>query len=433
MRRWIPSCAGLLLGCAVAGAETRINAVAQGGAGGIWGIALEEEGRVLLRRDDAWEPRPVTGVEKLRAHAIEPTANGGVVCLWASPHGAQGALTRHRGVEDSEVALFDTKLNQPRLLVCADGRVVVTERGPTVVTLDAEWKKALVRKLPDNLFRAATKGEGKDRNYAPTCAVQDMAGRVWLWSYALDTSDFQWRLAELVLLTGDGFERFPVAGLPAGAAISDALPAGPNQLWIARPGEGLWSVDTQTKYAAPLPEARFAGVERKAFAFVERMRAIGNARYVVTSPQPSKFESVEDAPRIAGRMNLSIRHFYDQRQRTGALFRHRGGKWEKLIAGIDEHPRFGWWERPFAQNEKGLLIGAIGSGPWAIPSRADAPPVRLDWRQSFPLVDAVDFCLTPQGDLLCVSTKREIALVPSGREPRRLVRQVETLKAWHRL
>jgi hypothetical protein len=453
MKRRTVWLAGLLLGGAVWGAETllpvevltasaavetetRIHALAQDRPGAIWGISRDKAGGIYVRGESGWNARAIIGVESLRPHAIEATPDGLFVCLWLSPDGTQGAFTRHRGDDTPTVVHFEAKLREPRLLLCADGSAIVTERGPTVVTLDAAGTAAQVRTLPGELFRPATRGDAQERNYAPTRAVQDAAGRLWLWSFALDTSDYQWRLAELVQMRRDGsFERLPIAGLAAGEKFSAILPVAPNALWVARVGEGLWSVDVEARQAAVLPATGFAEAEQKAFAYIEEMRAIGDARYVVTCPRPSEFDSVgDDAPRIAGRISLAMRSFYDQTQRTGTLFRQRDGKWQKLLDKLDEYPRFGAWNRPWLQSPDALYLGAAGSGPWILPNDAATPPVLLDWKQRFPSTDTSAFCLATNGEkLLCVSQQGETTLVPARPTQPKPLRQIEILKTWERL
>jgi hypothetical protein len=141
----------------------------------------------------------------------------------------------------------------------------------------------------------------------------------------------------------------------------------------------------------------------------------------------------ENAPRIAGRVSLGIRYFYNQAARTGMLFRHRDGQWEKVLAGLDESPRFGNWDRPWAQNAEAMFIGAAGSGPWVLSKDASLPPVLLDWQQRFPLHEAVDFAPTATGELLCVSSFGETARASGQPDRRRRIREVEILKIGGRL
>jgi hypothetical protein len=458
MKRWTAWLAGLLLVCAVGRAQTRfptearsagvekephIRSVAQDASGFIWGVSREIAGEIFRRSDGGWERHAVADLESQRPQAIEARRDGTIVCLWLSTDGTGGAFSLHRTAEAAKVIAFDGKLLEPRLLLRADGSALVTERGPTIVDLAAAAATAQVRKLPDELFRPATRGEAQERNYAATRAVEDEAGRLWLWSYALDTSDYQWRLAELVLRRDDGgFERFPTAGLSSGEKISAVLPAAPDELWIAKVGEGLWSVDTKGKQATPLPGGSFVPVTRAAFAYVEEMRAFGRARYVVTCPRPSQFEAADNAaPRIAGRISIGMRHFYDQAQRTGTLFRYRDGKWQELLEKLDEYPRFGGWDRPWLLDKNELdpgqdilYLGAVGSGPWVIPATAGLSPTLLDWRQLFPLPEARDFCLLPNRErLLCVSENGETALVSAKPVSPKGVRTIGRIKTWQRL
>ncbi len=442
--------AGLSLGCAAWCAETlwpaevreaavettpRIERLAHDSAGLIWGISRDEAGKIYSRGEHGWNAVSVASLESFRPQAIDVTTEGVVICLWLSPDGSLGALSRHPGTEESHVATFAGKLNEPRLFVCQDGSATVTERGPTVVVFNADENTAQVRKLPDTLFRPAIRGDAQERNYAPIRAVQDEENRRWLWSFALDPSDYQWRIAGLVVMREDGsFENFSAAGLTQDDLFSDVLPIGPDELWLARVGDGLWSLNTETRQAAPLAEANFPEVPLDAFRFIEEMRVIDGTRFVVTCPRPNAVDaSGGNGPRIAGRIALSIRYFYNRAKRTGGLFRYRNGKWEKLLDNLDESPRFGSWQRPWAQNAEALFIGANGSGPWILPKDANISPVLLDWRQHFPLNDAVDFSLTAEGDLLCVSSSGETTLASSKPDRRRRIREVDVLRTGKRL
>lgn len=442
----------LLLGCAVSGAETllpadvvvrdavvenepHVDLLAQEVSGTIWGISRNQAGQIFLRRDKGWEATWVAGAESLRPQAICATADGAVVCLWLSGDGPQGALSRHHGADEPNVVPFEGRLREPQLSVCPDGSAIVTERGPVVVVFDAAGKTAQVQTLPDTLFRPAVRGDSQERNYAQTRALQDEAGCRWLWSYALDTGDYQWRIRGLVRMHEDGgVEPFAPAGLAPDDKVSDILPAGPNQLWLAKVGDGLWSVNTESGQTAALPEASFEGVQREAFSYIEEMREIDGVRYVVTCPRPTQFDAAgENSPRIAGRVSLSVRYFYDQRMRSGVLFRHRDGKWERVIDGLDESPRFGGWKRPWAHGADALFIGATGSGPWVVPKHASASLVLLDWQQRFPLADAADFSATAKGELLCVSSHGETALTSSWSNRPQRIRGVTTIKTWKRI
>lgn len=452
MKHWTVWLAVLLLAGAASGAETllpaevlargaeveketRVHALAQDATGAIWGISRDNAGEVFLRGDQGWEATAVAAVESLRPQAIDAAADGAVVCLWLSPDGAQGAFSRHRGKEAPSVVTFAGKLREPRLFVCPDGGVIAAERGPTVVLFDAAGKTAQVRTVPDTFLRPATKGDAQERNYAPTRVVQDAAGRRWLWSYALDTRDYQWRIAGLVRMREDGsFENFAIDGLTADDRFSEILPAGPNELWLAKVGDGLWSVNTESQQAAPLPEESFAGVERKAFRYIEEMRTMEGTRYVVSCPRPTQFDAVdENAPRITGRVFLGYRKFYHDNERTGSLFCYREGKWEKQLDKLDDSPRFGGWKRPWAKSADALVIGATGSGPWILPKDATSSPVLLDWQQRFPLIDALDFATTSQGLLLCLSSQGETALTPIRSRHEKRFRTVSLNKIWQRI
>ncbi|MEO8354166.1 MAG: hypothetical protein ABI680_20750, partial [Chthoniobacteraceae bacterium] len=106
--------------------------------------------------------------------------------------------------------------------------------------------------------------------------------------------------------------------------------------------------------------------------------------------------------RIAGRISLDIKTYFDERFRVGRLYRYRNSDWELLVDGLDDFPRFGNWDRLFRRTTRGFLVGSTGSGPWLAVDDWKSPAVRLDWRQDFPLAGADRFVVTPDGELLAL-------------------------------
>ncbi|MEO7317489.1 MAG: hypothetical protein ABIZ56_00725, partial [Chthoniobacteraceae bacterium] len=397
--------------------------LAQDGRGVGWAISSSRSGHLARRNGAQWEWVSVDELRDVRPVRLAALRDGAMACLWVSGDEKTGALSRHREGEPPDIVRFAVKLKEPRLLERRDNSLVMTERGPTVIQV--RWgEEAGIITMPEELFRKPTKqSESNERSFAPIRALEDADGRLYLWSFALDSSEYQWRLASFAITAADGgFARLEVEGLDADARLSDVGAIDARSLWVAKVGTGLFRMDLEARRIEPL-----AVPEPDAFAYIEQIFREGEDTYVVTCPRPSEFDSPKDQVRIAGRVSLSMQTFFDERLRTGGLFRYRNLTWKLLINGLDGYPRFGNWERPRARTDRSLLVGAAGSGPWVITHNEERPPVPLDWMQDFPLSGADRFTLTPAGEMLALSSGVvATASIKAKRDPEKL--RVQELK-----
>jgi hypothetical protein len=92
--------------------------------------------------------------------------------------------------------------------------------------------------------------------------------------------------------------------------------------------------------------------------------------------------------------------------RSGALWRLREGKWERLVNGLDMAPDYPQHPfRPFLATEQGLWLGAFDVGPWFIPAGRGAPAL-VDWHYGYPLDGSEGLFRLADGRFLIVSANQ---------------------------
>ncbi|MDD5199353.1 MAG: hypothetical protein PHC88_06070 [Terrimicrobiaceae bacterium] len=369
--------------------EERFTSLARDSTGKIWAIPAGGTTLAFLDSTGQWiRSSAPSGLADVRAVKLQTLADGAVACLW-SAYQAEGknAVTLHRGSQSELWASFAAPApSSPGLLGCANGTLVVTGQGNTVVSLRKGEQIASVLKLPDALFiRPATSGADEhSRSYASVRALEDTKHRIWLWSYALDAGS-AWRLKGLVQLEGNTFRVQEIDGLVADARFSAVTVVGARSWLLPVVGKGLYRLDPRS-----FSTAEVTPPDGDSFHYIENIFSAGRDWYVLSCPPPTTYDSVDPGgPRVAGRVQISMSLHYDPSQSTGVLWRKVSKGWERVISGVDYTPRFGWIERPVLEKNGVLLIGSNGRGPLRVDPDSRHPVIPFNWTQNFPLRDAV--------------------------------------------
>ena len=249
--------------------EQKFEDFASDDTGRIWAAPRDRAQEIAaFRADGKGQLLGVRGIPTgARAWRLMRLPDGWVACLWRDSTAAERyAVTLHRGETTRVWAAFDGKLNEPRMLGCRDGALLITEKGPRVIRLTKGSAAAQSLTLPDALFHMPPKAPGAsdERYYSPVCALEDEQQRVWLWSYALDAGN-AWRLSALVALRGDEFEKKEIAGIAADARFSAVAVADGESLWLPVVGNRLCKLDLATFRAEPVEVP-----EPVAFRYVEK-------------------------------------------------------------------------------------------------------------------------------------------------------------------
>ncbi len=364
---------------------TRLNSVAEDGAGAIWATGPGANGGLYQWRGDRWVATrdPIPESEALD---VVPGPHGGVVVVWNLVRFGGSALTWQRG---SAVKVLGrvTPRPSPRGFTIRpfdSARVITPPSGDILFTGD-----------PPNLYRAEPGGAIRRvytlqpsqylprrafmnqpaQSYLALQGVNDGQGRTWIWSgfparFVAGSSI----LRGFLIYHRGQFDYHPqIPGLPSGQLAYVGR-------WDAKHlaagvfGQGLYLINTST-----LTARRFRSRQPGAFRFIQRVFRAGSDRYVVTS--------------VFGRPVAENR----QHRLWGILWRYRHGRWQSVLMGLDELNDFDFqFERPWLRTPQGLWLGAWGTGLWFIPT-GHASPRLINWQQGFPL-DTVSRLLPLAGE-----------------------------------
>jgi hypothetical protein len=151
-------------------------------------------------------------------------------------------------------------------------------------------------------------------------------------------------------------------------------------MWLAVADDRLYRVDINTLTATPVPEP-----SPQAFRYVQKIFHVNQETYLVAG------SISQPVPEQSGN------------GRSGALWRLRDGKWERLIDGLDMRPEYAQHPlRPSLATGRGLWVGAFGSGPWFVPAGRGEPAL-IDWHYGYPFDGSEAMVQLADGRLLIVS------------------------------
>jgi hypothetical protein len=399
----------LLLLTTRSGASEYILELVRDGAGRLWG--LTSEGLAWLE-GDAWPSQTDEALQGATPHNLTALRDGSVACLWTWQPGAgqKSALTRHKGESAQRITEIPVTLVEPLLLERADGSLLITEKGLSVVEISQQGA-VRVTTIPRELFQRKREG-GPDEPFANQVvrATEDAHHRVWLWTNALLAGEGSRVLKGLVGYEPGRCEARPLPGLDFPQGVSAVLSGDAHHLWVAKMGTGIHAVDLETLRSElitrPLPERN----QTDNVEYIEDLFAIGGERFAITSPRPTTYPTVPDMPSISGGILISMDQHYRDELRTGRLLHYENGHWVELVEGLDRSPSFASAPRPRLMTPAGLLIGSRYGGPWLVRRPDGKPPVQHDWKTNFPLRDARQFVAEDEGKMRLIDTEGKMAV-----------------------
>jgi streptogramin lyase len=370
--------------------STKISQAVQDSRGQVWGITYYVGWGLYRWEGDTWKSAAVAGVSGGGPFALVRGPDGAVYCVWSNND--THALTWHRGTESKLVAQFTGHLaDLPRILFDPIGNAWITERGRHIFRVTPQGKAECVYTIADKQFLEDGRPKDERSGFNPVYATADARGRIWFWSDCLAGGTNLASLEGVLIFDGKKFEHHShIAGVPD-KKLSIVAPHDAEHMWLAVADDQLYTVDIDTLTATPVPDP-----DPKAFRYVQKIFHADQETYLVSGSiwQPVP-ERVGDG-------------------RSGALWRLKDGKWEKLVNGLDMRPEFAQHPfRPFLPTERGLWLGAFGVGPWFIPA-GRSKPVLIDWHYAYPLDGSEGLFQLADGRLLIVSANQgSIAVKPA--------------------
>ncbi|MGH9406677.1 MAG: hypothetical protein ACRD3D_12685 [Terriglobia bacterium] len=342
---------------------TPITMTARDSTGTVWGVG-PGPGGLYRWSGDHWSAVSGGTRETGFASGAWPGPDGGVIIVWQQ--GPSATVTWRRGGESNVLGDFDGTLRNRWIFATEHNGVWLTANSASIYHLASDGHFRAVYTLQPDQFFPYRNPLGRGTFYWPFLATPDGQGRTWFWGKALSQLSNRAPLEGFLIYDGHSFEYHrTIPGLPDHPmeflGSDDA-----THLWAGVLGHGLYSINTTTLTAAPVPEP-----EAGAFEHVLQVFQAGSDTYVVTAPaRPAEVETLE--------------HRY-----TAMLWRYANGQWIKVLNGIDDLPeRQQDFDRPRLSTPDGLWLGSHSSGVWFIPVRGGAPEL-VNWRQGFPL-DSVD-------------------------------------------
>ncbi|MGV3658935.1 MAG: hypothetical protein ACO1TE_02090 [Prosthecobacter sp.] len=352
--------------------------------GNVW-LTLPRGGPALARfgRGKWRVVKPAGFADSLRASQLLRLANGRVACLWKDVGRSEAwVLSQHRGEEHSNWCYLELKCEQPRLLPLADGGVLITEAGRSVLRIRPD--RTVERfELPESLFIAPKKNDdgstSDTRVHVQVHAVQDKRGKIWLWSYAMKPLEYQWRLRGLVRLEDGSFQPEKLGDIDGATPLSAIVPWEAGTLAVAVSGRGLFQFDSVRQ------SARQIEIQSDELKHIEKIfRAHGDWHFI-TTPRPPETR-IEVSKTFSGTMVLHTHRFHDPEKRSTAILRFRQKKLEVITWKLDAEAEFGWADRPVVETPEGFWTCAKDSGLLFITQEEGVLARRpFDWRNGLPL------------------------------------------------
>ncbi len=372
--------------------STKITDALQDSEGWVWGFAYYAGSGLYSWEGDAWKPLGAVGFPgNAWPVALARGPDGAVYCLWNIDQQTH-AVTWHKGTSSKLLTRFTGHLaDRPLIFVDQSKTVRLTEDGRDIFRVSPQGKVERVYTIANNQFLEDGRPENDQSGFNPVYATADARGRIWYWSDCLAGGINIASLEGVLIFDGGKFEHHPrIAGLPD-KKLSIVAPDDADHMWMAVADDQLYKVDINTLAATPVPQPY-----PQAFRYVQNIFHINQETYLVSG---SVWQAV---PERSGD------------GRSGALWRLRNGKWERLVNGLDMRPAPAQQMlRPLLSTEAGLWVGAFGNGPWFIPSGQGKRSL-IDWHYHFPLDGSEGLFQLQDGRLLIVSANQgSIVLKPA--------------------
>lgn len=336
---------------------TSIRAVQQDGSGAVWAVTPPFGQRLVRWDEDQWSP--IKGPIPNSFMTLSPGPDDGVLVTW----GQAGKGEWRKGDETrpfTKPGGVATRL--------AGGGLLVWDRPPQVGSLQTELKvlDANGNTVAETSLAAAQyiapepPPPGVRVNLQP-CAASVVAtpggaGLTWIWTLGLRTC---WTLRGFLTTDGRSFSYHGnIEGLgDAKIAAVSAWPGG--KMAVAAANDGLYLVDQKAFRAERMPG--IPGLGRISSVFT----ANGNG-YLVTDTDSSGMAAGPEG--------------------CGWLWRWREGRWQKVIAGMDDTNTTVCWcsrapggnyvgcrgPRAMAETSEGVWLAGDGTGLWFIPPQGEA-------------------------------------------------------------
>jgi len=361
---------------------TRISQAVEDSTGQVWGISCFSGAGLYRWGGETWKPFAVTGVPNGACPAVLARGpDGAVYCVWgtgASPH----AVTRHQGEAWKLVAEFTASfVGLPHALLDANDHVWITDSGRKIYRVSLHGEAAWTYDIHNRQLLGDTRPENSRSPLNPIFAAADSRGRLWFWSDSLAGGTNLTSLAGVLIYDNGKVEHVAhIDGVPD-KKFSIIAPDDAEHMWLAVADDQLYRVDVNTLTASPVPEP-----SPHAFRYVQKIFRVNRETYLVAGSmwQPMPEQSANG--------------------RSGALWRLRDGRWERLVEGLDLRPEYAQHPfRPFLATGRGLWVGAFGSGPWFVPAGRGEPAL-IDWHYDYPFDGSEAMFQLGDGRLLIVSS-----------------------------
>lgn len=366
---------------------TAIDSVAQDSAGVIWATGQPPNGPEGLYRwqGDHWVPETIhVNLTGAQAQGVWPGPQGGVVEAWISPTQNSTVFTWQRGSEIKilgEIKAVTTPTSgggystsyfeSPEATTTFLGEILITGNSPDIYLAEPGGALRIAYTIQPGQYLPHRQFPNEETSYLPLRSVVDAQGRTWLWSgFPARVEVGAAMMRGFLLFDGKRFDyHAQLAGLPNGQLTclrrwnKDHLAAGIIN-------DGLYTIDTSALTAQRITEP-----EPGAFRFIQQVFDQGNDHYVIASHYGLPPENPESGP-------LSV------------LWRFRNGRWQKVLAGLDEVNDFHYQaDRPRIETPQGLWLGGWAKGLWFVPSAGSenrlagrsGAPIEINWKQGFPL------------------------------------------------
>lgn len=194
------------------------------------------------------------------------------------------------------------------------------------------------------------------------------------------------RFTGLLCFENDSITPYPhIPGLPLteSSPIESISSTGGSSIFAALQDKGLFEISPATLRAKSI-----ALPEKGTFGNARQLWGDAGDLYVVAGPKQEE--------------NL------DRTQNHRTLWRRRGGRWKKLIAGLDQDSLP---QRQFRKTPEGLWVNGEGLGLWFI--GADDKAQLVDWKRGFRLGPTGLTFGPAEGNSFRVSNRTETELMPS--------------------
>ena len=358
----------------------RVVDAAQDGTGHVWAVAHGELYRTL--DGVAWASVGIaTPLTRARPERLGAGRDGAILCLWYDDSGGERhAVTEHNGAQSRVLATFTGRLRAANIFGDSSGNVWISDEGDKIYRVPPGGDTASLIAIRTEQFRIWDSGPYSS-SHNPVFALEDARKRVWFWSNTLAGGTNSPSLRGVLIFDGEKLEHHEtLAGLPD-EILSVIENKDADHLWVAVEKNGLYELNVSTLRAERVPHP-----EPEALRYVQKIFRVDDDWFFVTGQMWERLSGGG-----AG-------------ERSSVLWRLRGGRWTKLLRGIDEQVEYRQSpHRPFLKTQRGLLLGSFGGGAWLIPDD-DAKPVRIDWRSGFPLADTNRLFPLSEGRFLGVGT-----------------------------